>query len=82
VEIKVMALTGAETILAKAALKTITALSKLVINKIEENKKADLDAIEAVLRSMQDAIELNRDIKEAQDAVEEEELDLDDWITD
>ena len=77
-----MALTGAETILAKAALKTITALSKLVINKIEENKKADLDAIEAVLRSMQDAIELNRDIKEAQDAVEEEELDLDEWITD
>jgi hypothetical protein len=77
-----MALTGIETILAKAALKTIIALSKMVGDKIEKNKKSNLEAVENALRSMQEAIKLERNIQEAQDDVEDEELNLDDWITD
>ena len=78
----IMALTGIETILAKAALKTIIALSKMVGDKIEKNKKSNLEAVENALRSMQEAIKLERNIQEAQDDVEDEELNLDDWITD
>ena len=77
-----MALTGIETILAKAALKTIIALSKMVGDKIEKNKKSNLEAVENALRSMQEAIKLERNIQEVQDDVEDEELNLDDWITD
>jgi len=77
-----MALTGLETLLAKTALKTIIALSKMVGDKMEENKKSDLEAVENALRSMQEAIRLERNIQEAQDDVEDEELNLDDWITD
>jgi hypothetical protein len=74
--------TGTEMLLATAALEVIKSLLKMIGDKIDNAEGSDIEAMEQVLESMKKAIELERRIKEAQDAVDSEEVDINDWIND
>jgi len=74
--------TGTEMILATAALEVIKSLLTMIGNKIDNNEGSKIEAMEQVLESMKKAIELERKIKEAQDEVDNADVNLDDWIDD
>jgi hypothetical protein len=74
--------TGTEMLLATTALEVIKSLLKMIANKLDNAEGSDIEAMEQVLESMKLAIELEKRIQEAQNAVEDEDVDLDDWITD
>jgi hypothetical protein len=54
----------------------------MIGNKIDNSEGSDIEAMEQVLESMKKAIELERKIKEAQDEVDNTNVNLDDWIDD
>lgn len=72
--------TGTEMLVATAALEVIKSLLKLITNKLDKADGSNIDAMEQVLHSMKDAIDLERRIKEAQDEVNNEDVNLDDWV--
>ena len=72
--------TGTEMLLATAALEVVKSLLKLIGDKLNNAEGSEIEAMEQVLESMKKAIELERKIKEAQDAVDDEDINLDDWI--
>ena len=74
--------TGTEMILATAALEVIKSLLTMIGNKLDNSEGSDIEAMEQVLESMKKAIDLERKIKEAQDEVENNDIDLNDWIDD
>jgi len=74
--------TGTEMLLITTALEVIKSLLKLFANKLDNAEGSDIEAMEAVLESMKLAIELEKKIQEAQNAIENEDVNLDDWITD
>ena len=73
--------TGTEMLLATAALEVIKSLLKMIGNKIDHAEGSDIEAMEQVLQSMKKAIELEKKIQDAQDEVDDNNIDLDDWIT-
>jgi len=72
--------TGTEMLLATTALEIIKSLLKMIANKLDHAEGSDIEAMEEVLQSMKKAIELERRIQEAQNAVDKDDVNLDDWI--
>lgn len=75
-------ITGTEMVLATAALEVIKSLLNMIANKLDNSEGSDIEAMEQVLESMKLAIELEKKIQEAQNAVDNEDVNLDDWIND
>jgi hypothetical protein len=74
--------TGTEMLVATAALEVIKSLLKLITNKLDNAEGSDIEAMEQVLSSMKEAIELERRIREAQNEVDDQNVNIDDWIGD
>ena len=74
--------TGAEVMLIMAALGVVNSLLTLLGNKLNNSEGSNIEAMEEVLESMKLAIELERKIEEEQNAVDDEDVNLDDWIDD
>jgi hypothetical protein len=74
--------TGTEMLLATTALEVIKSLLKLIGNKLDNSEGSDIEAMEQVLESMKMAIELEKRIQEAQNEIDDEDINLDDWISD
>ena len=74
--------TGTEMILATAALEVIKSLLTMIGNKLDNSEGSEIEAMELVLESMKKAIDLERKIKEAQDEIENNDVDINDWIDD
>jgi len=72
--------TGTEMLVATAALEVIKSLLKLITNKLDNAEGSDIEAMEQVLTSMKEAIELERKIREAQNEVDDQDINIDDWI--
>jgi hypothetical protein len=72
--------TGTEMLLITTALEVIKSLLGLFANKLDNAEGSDIEAMEAVLESMKLAIELEKKIQEAQNAIDDEDIDLNDWI--
>lgn len=65
-----------------AGLEVLKALLKIIANKLDNAEGSDIEAMEQVLESMKQAIELEKKVQEAQNAVDKEDVDLNDWIED
>jgi hypothetical protein len=74
--------TGTEMLLASTALEVIKSLLTMIANKLDNAEGSDIEAMEQVLESMKVAIELEKKIQEAQNEVNNEDVNLDDWISD
>lgn len=72
--------TGTELLLITIALEVVKSLIVLIGNKLNNIEGSDIEAMEQVLQSMKQTIELEKRIQEAQNAIEEENIDFDDWI--
>jgi len=75
-------LTGAEIALVTASLEIIKTLLIMISKKINGDESSNIDAMEQVLESMKESMELERQIKEAQDEIDKEDIDINDWIND
>ena len=74
--------TGTEMLLATTALEVIKSLLKMIANKPDNAEGSDIEAMEQVLESMKLAIELEKKIQDAQNEVDNEDVDLNEWIDD
>jgi len=72
-------MTSTEILLATAALEVIKSLINLITSKINTIDGSNIEAMEQVLASMKDAIELEKKIQEAQNEIDHEEINVDDW---
>jgi len=72
--------TGTEMLLFTAGLEVVNSLLKLMANKLDNAEGSDIEAMEQVLESMKKAIELEKRIQEAQNEVNDEDIDLSDWV--
>jgi hypothetical protein len=72
--------TGTEMLLATTALEVIKSLLNMIANKLDNSEGSDIEAMEQVLESMKLAIELEKRIQDAQNEVDNQDVNLDDWI--
>ena len=74
--------TGVEEIaLITAGVEVVKILLKILAAKLENSDGSNIDAMKQVLQSMKEAIELERKIEEAQNAIKDNEANLNGWIT-
>ena len=74
--------TGTEMLLATTALEVVKSLLVLIGNKLDGSEGSDVEAMEQVLGSMQKAIEIEKKIQEAQNEINNEDIDIDNWTSD
>jgi len=75
--------TGVEEIaLITAGVEVVKILLKILAAKLENSDGSNIESMKIVLQSMKETIELERKIEEAQNAIQNNDADLDGWITD
>ena len=75
--------TGIEEIaLITAGVEVVKILLKILAVKLENSNGSDVDAMKQVLQSIKETIELERKIEEAQNAIKDNDVNLNDWTND